>query len=195
MYNSVMVFKNNIGIAISIIHNQKLQFALPLFNSILPIIAVYSVFKLFISKSLESSAKTYDGRIEQKTANFNLNLQKIEEAHQSHPWTATMMTLPSSQILPSPQSCNARRVFTPLQDLYLCNELSAMKALLMIIYFSLSLLQSPASGPDRAASHKSPYYIRLRGVPPWQGHDVVSQGKALCQCTHRLFKFRSPSDT
>lgn len=70
MHNSIMVCKNNIGIAISIIHNQKLQFALPLFNSILPIIAVYSVFKLFNSKILESSAKTYEGRKEQKTAFF-----------------------------------------------------------------------------------------------------------------------------
>lgn len=85
-----MVCKNNIGIAISIIHNQKLQFALPLFNSILPIIAVYCVFKLFNWKSLKSSAKTYEGRKEQNTTffYFDLNLQKVEEAHQSNPWTA-----------------------------------------------------------------------------------------------------------
>lgn len=56
------------------------------------------------------------------------------------------MTLPSSQIFPSPQSCNTRRVFIPLQDLYLCNELSTMKAILMIsasLWACSHLLQDP----------------------------------------------------
>lgn len=57
-----------------------------------------------------------------------------------------MMTLPSSQIFPSPQSCNARRVFIPLQDLYLYNELNTMKAVLMIsvsLWACSHLLQDP----------------------------------------------------
>lgn len=85
MHNSIIVCTNNIGIVVSIIHNKNCN----LLSHYLTVYYPSLLFKLLNSKSLKPSAKTYEGRTEQKTAffYFDLNLQKIEEAHQSNPWT------------------------------------------------------------------------------------------------------------